>query len=169
MEWTELLAGLLDSTAGQIVAVVLVMVFGSSAILSEKTAKEKLGLVGVILRWAQNRKDKAEAVEDELFRRRTEDLRAEIKRVDDARKVDRAELTKEIEKLQKNEKAQHEYIVWVTEKMRRIEIWAADNGYELPPPPFMSFIEWEATRETQAEGEEGDEERAPRHRAHVDP
>lgn len=169
MDWLEAVKPIAESPAGQIVVAVLVMIFGSSSILSEKTAKEKFGAVGMILRWRQRRKDKAEAFQEELFRKRTEELRAEIRRVDNARKIDRKELTAQISELQKNEKSQHEYILWVTEKMRKIEIWAADHGYDLPPPPFITFVEWEAQRETETPGEEDDdEEPAPRDRANLD-
>ena len=169
MDWLEVVKPLAESPAAQIVVAVLVMIFGSSSILSEKTAKEKFGAVGMILRWRQRRKDKAEAFQEELFRKRIEELRAEIRRVDNARKIDRKELTAQISELQKNEKSQHEYILWVTEKMRKIEIWAVDHGYALPPPPFITFTEWEARRKKETSGEEDDdEEPAPRDRANLD-
>ncbi|WP_298074856.1 hypothetical protein [uncultured Corynebacterium sp.] len=81
-------------------------------------------------------------VEEELDRRRTQDLRDEIRRVDEARKADNRELRARISHLEETERTQHRYIVWVTEKMRQLEVWAAELGLKLPPPKFLSYNEW---------------------------
>lgn len=156
MEWTEFLSKALDTPLGQFIIGVLVLVFGSTALFSEKTAKEKFGAFGMLARWVQRHKEKAADLEEEIINRRTEDLWNEIKRVDEARQKDNRELKKQIQKLQRSEADQHAYIVWVTSVMRDLEIWAAEHGYKLPPPPFVTFTDW--VRQYRREHNDGEED-----------
>lgn len=48
------------------------------------------------------------------------------------------------------ERLQRRYIVRVTSALRDVEIWAADNGLTLPPPPFQTFPEWLADQQVKA-------------------
>lgn len=152
MEWVQPLTDALGS-AGPFVIGVLLLVLGSSAILSEETAKKKFGAFGMVARWLEERKQKRAEEEETLIKRRTQALWDEIQRVDEDRKSDRAVFSRRIEYLETTGATQHAYIVWVTEKMRAIEVWAADKGLKLPPPPFMPYHEWKASlREEDEDG-----------------
>ena len=97
----------------QLAVGVLVLVFGSQAVLSETNLKGKLWGLGAPGRWWKRRQ--SEAAERELSE--TMQLREEVS-------------------------LQHRYIVALTASMRSLEIWAADKGYTLPPPPFQTYLEW---------------------------
>lgn len=56
----------------------------------------------------------------------------------------------ELEKVRERERLQHRYIVLMTRALRGIEIWAADLGLALPPPPLQTFPEWLAEQDVQA-------------------
>lgn len=122
----------------------LVAVFGTPAILSEKAA-QKFGALGALARWWGRRKDKALAEDQALRQRERDALWAEIARVDG--KVN--ELEAELEELRAEDAKKHGYIVWVTQLMRGLEIWAAKRGLELPPPPFKTYSEWQQARESE--------------------
>lgn len=143
-----LLPQLTSSTAGTFLAWILVLFFGPMAILSEKTA-DRFGLLGVIARWFRDAKKRAIMKDQELSELQVQTLRAEIAEVDQVNKarIERAnaEIEKcalEIERLSAVEMEQHDYIVWVTQLARSWEVWAAAQGLELPPPPFVTFKEW---------------------------
>lgn len=119
----------------------LFLVFGTPAILSEKAA-EKFGAFGVLARWWRERKKRAEQEAESVHEREIADLRKEIERVDQARQGDASEFRAELERVSASEREQHAYIVWVTEMFRSLEVWAAEKGLKLPPPPFKTFTEW---------------------------
>lgn len=142
LDWGEWFSSASGNTLVQFLVGFAFLVFGSNAIFSEKTAREKFGVFGLISRNVQRHLQHRAKVEEELERRRTQDLRDEIRRVDEARKADNRELRARISHLEETERTQHRYIVWVTEKMRQLEVWAAELGLKLPPPRFMSYNEW---------------------------
>ena len=37
---------------------------------------------------------------------------------------------------------QHRYIVYITGEVRRIELWASEQGITLPPPPIHNYTKW---------------------------
>lgn len=121
--------------------------------LSEKAAKLPGGL-GAAARWWNTRQVREV--------RRRKGLDAEINELVDEKvgwvraemRASIKDLKGQIEKLQKTERLQHSYIVWITSHLRRIEVWAADRGLELPPPPFMTFTEFVAEREADREAEQ---------------
>lgn len=115
---------LTSTPQGQFLLGVAGLIFGSQAILSEDNLKGKLWGLGAPARWFKRRQKKAAEEEVE-----------ETKRL--------RELTEQ----------QHRYIVWITAILRTIEVWAADNGHELPPPPFMTFNEWTKEKEEEEGGE----------------
>lgn len=92
---------------------VLVLVFGTKAILSEDNVREKLGGLNLVFRWFARRREKA--AEEEADERVA---------------------------LQKANRDQHRYILWVTSLVHSWEIWAADHGIVLPAPPFQTITEW---------------------------
>lgn len=142
MTISDVSSTLLNAPGGVWILLVVILVFGSTAIFSEKTAKEKFGALGLVSRWWKRRKEEAANMEEEISSKRTAELWDEIQRVDELRARDREYFEEQITRLERAEKLQHRYITWVTDVFRRIEIWAAGQGYELPPPPFKTYIEW---------------------------
>lgn len=158
MEWVEPLQNALRSNGGSFIIGVLLLVFGSSAVLSEKTAKEKFGAIGMLARWVQRRKQQAAEQEEELFKRRTDDLWAEIARVDQARKDDKARFQREIKQLRESERLKHKYTVWAAQRVHDLEVWAATNGYVLPTPKILTFFDWVVQDDKESLEEDDDED-----------
>lgn len=142
MEWVDHLLDGVRGNGASFVIGVLILVFGSSAVLSERTAKEKFGALGMIARWVQSRKEREAELEEELFNRRTEELWAEIRRVDESRHMDKERFLRELSDLRKSENLKHRYTLWAAQRVRDLEIWAATNGLELPTPKILPFLEW---------------------------
>ena len=117
-EWIN---SITSNPQGQFLLGVLVLVFGSQAILSEHNMKGKLWGVGAPLRWWRKRQQ--ETAEKELS---------------------------ELVRLREENHQLHRYIVWITGIQRKIEIWAVDKGYELPPPPFNTYHEWKEENDKRA-------------------
>lgn len=109
----ELIRWFADTPQGQFVVGVLVLVFGSKAVLSEENLKGKLSGLSLPGRWLRRRQQKS--AEREVA---------------------------EICKLREQDNLKHRYIVEVTETIRRWEIDAADKGHVLPPPRFRTYTEW---------------------------
>ena len=149
MEWLPFFT---DPDPWQIFVGVLILILGPTALLSEKVVKEKFGAVGAFVRWVRGTRQKKMEVRQSVTERQIRELQAEIRRVDNARKSDRARTRGQIQALERKTDQQHRYILWVTDIFRRIEIWAAERGHTLPPPPFMTFTEW-IKEEKEAGGE----------------
>ena len=132
MDWTQILTGISNSSTWQFIIGVMILVLGSSAILSEKTAKEKFWLIGSLGSWFQKRKEREAHLEIEREKRILDDLRSEIQRMDDRVCV-----------LERSDERKHKYIVYVSNWYRHLELWAADKGIDLmDDPPFKSFGDW---------------------------
>ena len=132
MDWAQILTGISNSPAWQFTIGVMVLVLGSSAILSEKVAKEKFWLIGSLAAWFQKRKEREAELEIEREKRILDDLRSEIQRMDDRVCV-----------LERSDERKHKYIVYVSNWYRHLELWAANKGIDLmDDPPFKSFGEW---------------------------
>lgn len=144
MTW-QVLSEWAKEPVSQFVVGFLFLVFGTPAILSEKAA-EKFGAFGVLARWWRERKKRAEQEAQDVHSRVIADLRKEIERVDQARQSDASEFRAELERVSASEREQHAYIVWVTEMFRGLEVWAAEKGLKLPPPPFKTFTEWKKSQ-----------------------
>lgn len=142
MDWIDAIKPLTQSGVGVYLFGVLVLVFGTTAIFSEETAKKKFWAIGAAARWWVARKEAAADYEESIFTRKVDLLSDEIARVDAQRQRDREYFESEIARFEASEKRQHKYIVWVTNVFRNIEVWAANRGYELPPPPFKTYLEW---------------------------
>ncbi|MCX7491457.1 hypothetical protein OS127_02795 [Corynebacterium sp. P6129] len=108
---------------------------------ASNSMREAGGLLGAMARKLHQWRQRAIEEDQQVTSREIADLRAEIRRLDAG-----------IHRIEKRESLQHAYIVEVTERMRRIEIWAADNGLTLPPPPFQTYTEWLASRENDQPG-----------------
>lgn len=149
MEWLEFFT---DPDPWQVFVGILVLIIGPTALLSEAVFKEKFGAIGAAWRWFRGtRKQKIEERQS-ATERELSDLRREINRVDTKRKEDRGRTDKQIHYLEEKIDRQHRYILWVTDIFRKIEIWAAEKGHKLPPPPFKTYSEWTKTEE-EAGGE----------------
>lgn len=109
-EWFEWVT---TTPQGQFVVGVLILVFGSKAVLSEENLKGKLSGLTLPARWLRRRQDRA--AEREV---------AEVKR------------------LREENSRMHRYIVWLTSAIRAWEVDAADRGHEFPPPTFLTLTEW---------------------------
>ena len=132
MDWTQILTGISNSSTWQCIIGVMILVLGSSAILSEKTAKEKFWLIGSLASWFQKRKEREADLEIEREKRILDDLRSEIQRMDDRVCV-----------LERSDERKHKYIVYVSNWYRHLELWAANKGIDLmDDPPFKSFGDW---------------------------
>lgn len=143
MDWVQPLTNALSTQMGQFFLGVMILVFGSSAILSEKTAKEKFWLIGRVAGWFQRRKEEQAELEAQITERRFAALQDEIARIDKNQK-----------RSDKVMHRQHEYIVWITTRWRALEVWAADRGLRLPDPPFQTFEEWKAQIPTEEDEED---------------
>lgn len=132
MDWEHILTGISNSPVWQFVVGVMVLVLGSSAILSEKAAKEKFWLIGSLASWVQRRKEREAEREIEREERILADLRSELQRMDER-----------ICALEKSDEYKHNYIVYISNWRRHLELWAADKGIVLmKDPPFKTFREW---------------------------
>ena len=145
MEWVSFIAPLLGGGLGTALLVALVLILGSPAVLSEKTAREKFSGLPAAVRWWWGRKEARDAKEREARALEITELRDYIDRVDKQRKEDVESLQRQIHLLSESEASQHDYIVWVTEGARVVEIWSAAVGQELPWK-FMTYPEWRSTR-----------------------
>lgn len=106
----------------QFLAGVSALVFGSRAVLSEDNLKGKLWGLGAISRWLKRKQERTA----------------------------QAELS-ELRALRETVAHQHEYIVHETARNRSLEIWAANAGYEIPPPEHLTLTEWLRRREEERE------------------
>ena len=132
MDWAQILSGISNSPVWQFVIGVMILVLGSSAILSEKAAKEKFWLIGTLASWFQGRKEREADIEIEREKRILEGLQSEIQRMDHRVCV-----------LENADERKHKYIVYVTNWYRHLELWAAGQGISLmDDPPFKLFGEW---------------------------
>lgn len=121
----QLFTWLTQATPGQFLLGILVLVFGSRQILSEKSVSESFGGLAwpfKVLRRRRERAAKDEASEIEY-------LRADVARLD-------SEL-----------KRYHRWSVSVTRWVRRLELWAAERGLSLPEPPFVHLSDFESRKE----------------------
>lgn len=118
----EWIDSVITSPELQFLAGVAALVFGSRAVLSEENLKGKLWGLGAISRWLKKKQEHTAQAE-------LSELRALRKTVD----------------------LQHEYIVQETARNRSLEIWAANAGYEIPPPKYMTLTEWKRKREEERE------------------
>lgn len=56
-----------------------------------------------------------------------------------------AERDARLDAFEEEGKERTQYIQYATSMWRGVELWAARNGHELPPPPFKTFPEWQAS------------------------
>lgn len=125
---------LTSASPGQFLLGIVILVFGSRQILSEKSLKSSLGGLGLPFKFLRNaRENAAEAEANELAF-----LRGEVKRLNNKISV------------------YHRWAVKVTEQYQRLELWAAHKGLHLPPPPFIEFHIFESGREVKDDPEDSE-------------
>lgn len=159
-------------------AVVIVVLIGAFGTFSKSVAQIK-GPLGAAARYWESRQVRAvekrktldetinEVVELRVDNRMEavnadmEDLRSQLKSLRndldrereerrDERETMKRDHARELAKARDRELLQHRYNVYTTSTFRTYEIWAADQGIELPPPEFRTFPEWLADQEVHA-------------------
>lgn len=151
-----------DTGANSIIGVLLVLVLGTPAVLSSETVKKKFGALVFLprlkARWKREALEEDTAREtaavdalnariESLMRTAAEDKKWMQQRIDSLRaELDATERENDarMEALQDELSTAMDYIVFVTDWARRVVVWAEAHGYELPPPPWRNFYEWEA-------------------------
>ena len=129
-----------------------IVITGAFLSLSEQAAKLS-GPLGAAARWWNERQVREVKSQKTLDREINDLVDKRVERVRQEMRASLKHLEAQIEKLRETESLQHAYIVWITSHLRRIEVWAADRGLELPPPPFMTFTEFVAEQEASREAE----------------
>ena len=120
------------TTPTQFVIGLAILIFGSKKILSEKNVSESLGGLFIPFRW--------------LRRRREEVADAEALRI--------TRMCEQIRELQREQELLHQWAVEVTRSYRAVQLWAAEKGYTLPPPPFVSLADFRSRRDYPEEEDE---------------
>lgn len=158
MEWATFLP---RDGSGAIIALLIGLVLGGPAILSSATLREKFS--GLLFLPRARARWQREALEEDAARESAaiDALRARITAMQKDNEEERSwqqgkikALRAELDEMERTneERAARvqaelsqalEYITWVTDWGRRIVLWAHDKGYELPPPPWMTYQEWQ--------------------------
>lgn len=143
MDWVEHISSAVTSPTGQFLLGLAVLVLGPTALLSEKTVREKFGALGLVARWFYRMKaTKAErelAEEDGV----TQCLKSQLAELQEMLNERTAALQDQIDDLHSEGRKSHGYILYITRAIRSIEIWAANNSYDLPSKTLLTYPEWE--------------------------
>lgn len=144
MESIDLNALLGGSPLGRFLLVFIFLVFVFGIFSREKMAKLDgvWWAFGAFARWLEARKQKAIEIDRSTTQGQIAELKARVNEIAKQAAMDKEELQKEIDDLRNSERMQHEYIVYVIAWARDLEIWAADEGVKLPPPKFITFLEF---------------------------
>lgn len=145
MDWVQHITNLPQHPSIQWLTLVLLFIFGGTALFSERTLKERFGGIPAAFQWLSRTKENSRKKKEEYTEKR-------IRSLEEGQIELEKRLQEQITELQKSESEQFEYIRWVTRLMRGIELWAAAKGLELPPPPFQTFVEWREQREAGSGG-----------------
>lgn len=132
MDFDPLVDWLSRASPTQFFIGIAILVFGSKKILSERNVSESLGGLFLPFRWLRQRREEA--------------ADAEAARI--------ARMNKEILRLQREQELLHQWAVEVTRSYRAVQLWAAEEGYTLPPPPFVSFASFRKRRDYPEEEDE---------------
>lgn len=118
IEWVS------HATPTQFIIGVLILMFGSKKVFSEKNVEESLSGFRLPFKWLQERRERAAREEA------TEALRIK-------------------NDLQQSLREQRMFHAWAMEVMKVVhgwELWAARHGIELPEPPFRTLAEFTESR-----------------------
>lgn len=161
MTWQELIP---RDSSGSLLFLLAALVFGGPAILSSTTVREKLS--GLLLLPRARARWQREALEEDAAKESAavDALTARIRTIQESAAEEQAwrqkkidALRGELEQLERTSAAQQQrlhddleeamaYIQFSTSWARGIALWAEEHGYQLPPPPWKSFSQWQAGR-----------------------
>lgn len=137
----QILALIPKDGAWSILAVLLLLMFGSQQVFSEEGAK-KFWVFGRLARSVESRKKRSIEREAEIERTRAdylEDLIRDLRRDLDNERV----RSRESElRLRRDLDAAWGYVAWTTEWSRRVVQMAAEHGWKPPLPAWLSPDEW---------------------------
>lgn len=151
-----------------ILSVVLVLVFGTPAVLSEEVAKKRLWLISALARHIQSRRVRAIEAEAAVDDARVAVLTRRIADLERLHIASHSSLTEDLERLRAAQKAERrefqdalaaldhkldlasEYIAWSAQWARDVIQAAAEHGLR-DLPEWLSFSEWRARRRVLAE------------------
>ncbi|MEJ6013302.1 hypothetical protein WG936_05555 [Corynebacterium sp. H127] len=141
IDLTDLIGG---SPLGKFLLVFLFLVFVFGIFSREKMAKLDgiWWFFGALARWLEDRKRRAIEADRSTTQGQIADLRQRVNEVSAQAAQDKKDLRAEIQELRDSERLQHQYIVYVIAWARDLEIWAADAGVTLPPPRFITYLEF---------------------------
>lgn len=144
MESVDIVPILLDTPLGRSILVSFVLIFVFGIFSREKMSKLDgiFYIFGAFARWIERRKRLAIEIDRATTQGQIQDLKDRINEVVKQAALDKKELKAEIETLRQSEQMQHNYIVYVIAWARDIEIWAAGLGESLPPPKFITYLEF---------------------------
>lgn len=153
----DLLGALPKGGGWSIVAVFLILVFGAPAVFSRESLQNKFGGIRLITSWWNRREAAAIEQEAELERVVESTLRGQMealrRAVDEQRKDYQSQISalrasfeqregewraREVI-LQDQVSQQVDYIGWVTNWARQVNLWAKENGHTLPPPIWTPY------------------------------
>lgn len=160
---TDVISLLERAPGGWILAIFLLLIFGSPAILS-RTAAEKFGVFGVFARWWRNRplarieqNDKQVTAEVAVLERRVKILEDHIKKIQSEQVKERQQYLeaaaedrkawrealddaeKEIEDVRRGLRARDKSVLSLYDWSIRARVEALSGGIELPPIPDLTY------------------------------
>lgn len=113
-----------NASPTQFVIGVLILMFGSKKIFSEKNVEESIGGFTLPFKWLQKRRERAAQEEA------SEALR----------------IKNELEKSLREQRIFHAWAMEVMKVVHGWELWAARQGITLPEPPFRTLAEFTESR-----------------------
>lgn len=121
------------------------ILFGSPALFS-KTAARLPGILGAAGRWWQRRSESNSTTSRVITAQNLE-------RIIDERVSEKVgHLEKEVVELREDVDDYSEYLTYDAGWHRETNIFAAQEGFEFPPPPHMTFTQWQERKRAARAG-----------------
>ena len=114
----------------------LAIIIATFSTLFSKAAADYAGMLGGVARWLRKRKAEAIAADEASNEKRITRLEETVERLD-----------REVAELRAANIQHQDYAIYVAGEWHRLELWAATQGVVLPPPPLLTFPEWERQQE----------------------
>lgn len=115
------------------------ILFGSPALFSKSMAKAP-GLLGAGARWFQRRLERNSSASRVV-------TAANLDRIIDQRVSEKVgHIEREVSELREDVDDYSEYLTYDAGWHRETNIYAAQMGYDFPPPPHMTFTQWQERR-----------------------
>ena len=158
---SELMERLPEGGGWTVLAVIVLLVLGPISLFSKETAQSKFGALGAAARWVRSRRRRAieeaaatEAVTVSMLNSQIKTINEAFERQDAAHRKDVAALSRRFERYREESERREmrlaiqleiamDYIAWASSWARTIVMWAAQNGYTLPPPEWQTFRQWQ--------------------------